>query len=1253
MAVTEDDDQDFLAALLMASDDESPLRTFAEAAPAVVRMLSRFDPVRTAAAFGALLLQPGLQGSALRIESLVHLALSEGGTERRPTADLLTKAFAGIGTGALTTSEEEPKDLFVGYVRSRHGGFRVLEGNWLGSGFQLQRIVQIVDDMPDGFPFDRLKASVLALLKLSDLACGRADLRRYGPGEIGPAPRLSARFASAAMGGRRHLKFSQEDLKAAGIRPDDLAGFIQRPEDRQSLLDEPWGGTPLELRPLVAAGTDVILLLPTAVSIAIRCRVIDALQRLGLTDDFVQAMGAAYDQWFSGLRHFGVGMAGRSLQFQRVKGGGIAAMSRQFDRGRHIHLVFVLDDLARIEKTGLAAFHPGAGAMAGGIETMITLAQDQAVASEDFRAGLTLVVGCGVGRPTALSFSPTPRKDWTVETVSPADLETLSDLPRFSLFELWRVLAARDRLSEAGAKLYAPQGLLQLIGQARVLEGHLLDHGHLPNGAVPEGEARILLVDPYVTLRMREEAAETWDRHVAVDVDGRPVQVMRSSVPMFEEDRGTIGYIEGELPLRGLSITSKRAWWWRLDNDSEDAGALQQRWQTLEIWIRLAAPVLDAIFPTLGEGPIEWVVTFESELRQTSRPRDPIDLEAARACLSSGADMEQRRLMTRATARFEQAFSAVENIAEQALVEALVQAAAGAAGETLTTEQLAALVGRIVPGPMARQTHAFASPSFRDYVRGSLPTATVIELDEDGLARIGLGWKARGRGEDPQIEGKAECRAFLNALVTRLEEDLIADLRKFDRQALVSLVFANHEAAAVEVADTKRTTAANLAFHKDKRRVLDTLGERESKLTAVALSSRILLEAAVCECPVAGGRRPGLLDLGRLMIQASQIFQYGGDSDAVHWDAMPPKLRITPLGDVHADRSFASKIVEPWGRRNADVRFEDAADSYADNVAPPQPLGDNSAAWEPEFLAALEETLGAPYADFRLMLDFMEDIAIRERRAAVVLRRTALLSVTTAGGTLSPDAAERVVEALTFWDRPGWRSVPEGFIPGDRQPWRFRRRLSVLRRPILKLTDEPDPLMAVAPGLAREGWVHLIFNLHNGNLPDAQLSRRMRTWKAKVADRRGQAFEKAVATRLRECGWHAEVGIEMTHLFDKGFERNYGDVDVVAWRPDGRVLLIECKDVQYRKTYGEIAEQLADFRGVIKPNGKPDLLRKHLDRVALARTDLAGVAKFAKLTAVEEVESFLVFRNPVPMQYALAKMSEQVAVRTFGELDML
>jgi hypothetical protein len=59
-------------------------------------------------------------------------------------------------------------------------------------------------------------------------------------------------------------------------------------------------------------------------------------------------------------------------------------------------------------------------------------------------------------------------------------------------------------------------------------------------------------------------------------------------------------------------------------------------------------------------------------------------------------------------------------------------------------------------------------------------------------------------------------------------------------------------------------------------------------------------------------------------------------------------------------------------------------------------------------------------------------------------------------------------------------------------------------------------------------------------------------------------------------------------------------VHVLAWnKSTGRVLAIECKDLQYRKTPGEIAEQLSDFRGEVDARGKRDYLRKHLDRMEL------------------------------------------------------
>ena len=91
---------DLLNAALLDADGVPALTAYAATAPDVLEALARLDPVRTACAFGALLLEAGLQGSCLRLESLVHMALKTGQTDRRPTSDGLAKLFAGMGCGS-------------------------------------------------------------------------------------------------------------------------------------------------------------------------------------------------------------------------------------------------------------------------------------------------------------------------------------------------------------------------------------------------------------------------------------------------------------------------------------------------------------------------------------------------------------------------------------------------------------------------------------------------------------------------------------------------------------------------------------------------------------------------------------------------------------------------------------------------------------------------------------------------------------------------------------------------------------------------------------------------------------------------------------------------------------------------------------------------------------------------------------------------------------------------------------------------
>ena len=158
------------------------------------------------------------------------------------------------------------------------------------------------------------------------------------------------------------------------------------------------------------------------------------------------------------------------------------------------------------------------------------------------------------------------------------------------------------------------------------------------------------------------------------------------------------------------------------------------------------------------------------------------------------------------------------------------------------------------------------------------------------------------------------------------------------------------------------------------------------------------------------------------------------------------------------------------------------------------------------------------------------------------------------------------------------------------------------------MDDQDDPTIIFAPGQLRDGFAYMLGNLLRGEFPQQQLSPKMKRWAGRAADQKGAAFTLEVAKKLEEFGWNTDTEVALTKMLAGPQERNFGDVDVLAWDKDSRrVLIIECKDVHYRKTFGEIAEQLADFQGGLRENGKPDYLRKHLDRVELIQNNLDAV----------------------------------------------
>lgn len=1245
---------DLVGLFQLASFSQLQLESLAKAHAGLVEQLKSLHPLQTAATFGALLTRPELMTNGTRLEVLAHLALASGQRPRKPNSNFVARSFTAIGKGVCGRIEDPAEDAFVSLIRTPRGPFRIIEGVWESAGFYLQRVVDVIEGMPAGGGYDELRNRVYALLKLSDLVCERAGLVRYQAGAVVPAKRLPAELVNDLEALQATVRFTKEELGEAGIEIDDLAPFIFDPEHRQSLLAATIGHTELERFPVAYRDDEFFLLLPTAVSLAIRRYLIEKMDAVGMRPAMLAGLAHEYAKLFRNTPILG-GPAAADIEFQRTEAGYFAAVSTRIDRGRYLNLIFMTDSLDGFETDSFVGANPDPLSAAETLDLYIDHAAQGANDDPEFLEGVTLIVGCGYGRAVTQALNNVDRPNWRIEMVGAPDLYTLSWLQDFKPISLWRILDARDELERHGVHLHNVNGLLNLVAWARSLKGHLVPHSDLPDDFADASGNAFIMINQNGVLAIREEVVRVWDPHMERAPDGSWVSVKREGVSLFDEDATKPLFACEDRPA-GVYVTPQRTWWCETATPKEVGGEIAyQRWKASNVWLARAALILERRIEGLPDGPILWRTIYAGDLSQVDRSNPPIGYEAARNELHTTVDHEARLVVVNVAAAFEPAHVNVDNIAERALVATLVEGVARLGSHALSPAAVEAIVDEIVPGPMARQLHAFTNPSLRDHVQESLPRRPIIiDQIDDATSRLGLGWKVREREAGNWINGKPDTTAFLNQLVGALEDELAEQLRQLDRRQFLEMVLRNHEAAAVDRDHWRRTTGAVVALHDDKSAARETIARHEFKLSAVFQMSRLLVEFALCECPVEGGRKAGALDLSRLMTTASDIFHMGGISDAIRWDVMEPRLRVTALGDVHANWDFVDSIVEPFSLAAAEGRLDDAIKDYPKNLEEREAPASLHESFEPPFLKAFEEELGASLDDVRVFVEFVEDIAVRANRAVISLPRSSLLKVKTDAGELSEEVAKRLVETLTFKSRSRWRDTPSGYQDRDRFPWRFRRRLTIIRRPLLQVDDAADPTILFAAGIVREAFIYMVTNYHHGSFPDYQLTPLMTSWAAKIADKRGREFAEDVAARLKGLGWEAQVDVKITKLLGQGFDRDYGDVDVLAWQPGtGRVLICECKDVQYKKTYGEMAEQLSDFRGELRANGKPDYLLLHLNRMQLISEHLPTVAKYVGLGALSLVESHLVFRNPVPMAFGLERLKERVTVSLFDALSAI
>lgn len=1237
-----------------------PLRKIAEAYPDIVAELRKLHPVKTASTFAGLLTIPELQANCFRIEVLTHLAIAYCQGQTAPTRAFVQRAFEGIGTGYCGLMEDPGEDVFVTLVNTPLGNFRIFEGIREGAGFHLQRILDVVEVMPDYGTFSTIRNSVHAMLLLSEELAKRVGARENLLGQEMPVEHLPTECVNRFARIRDLVRFTKDNFQRLGISEELLTDFAFVPRGRTEIAKQSIGHTDLERRPIGFHGGSVHLLLPTAVASAITRFVIESVLSMGLKDTFETALSAEFAELFGQTPILG-GPTRAPLRFQKMKGGKISVITTEFDAGRLLHVVFFVDNLDGFLEDGLAGANPDPSGLSSAVANFLNQASAEAEKDTSFLGGICLLVGCGIGRNLIFSLESKPPENWRFETISAYDLATLSWVLDFDRFSLWRLLDSVDAIGRAGATLVNVNGLLNLVAQSEKLNGHLVPHGELPDGFIAPGHDALIAIPQNVIRELRQRVLTVWNPRRVLDTDGHWVRARKLSASEFDEDRAAPLYgSEDDVrngKLRGVYVAQRRPWWTAISAPGDaPRDAVFRLWMMLCTWLTRAAPVLDDAWPALPAGPISFDVTFSEVLGAMRDPAKPKGADELRPIIQTSAHTNSPKIEIEVGKGFDDGLLQPDNVAERVLVENLVAGTAAAGGESANLEKQGALVNRICPNSQARFMHRYASRSFREVFASETDSKPIlIKPLDDAAIRIGLGWKVMSRESGAIISGIPECTSYLNRLVWRLLDEICAELSSLDRRFFVRQVLSNHEIAAHDRDVWNRTAQANIAMHNDKDAAIRTIIRHQGELRACFVASRILLEAAICECPIEGGRRAGRLDLSRLMAMVLDVHHYGGWSDAVHWGAMEPRIRITPLGDVHMNPSYFDQVYEPFGRVGAETAVKEAADSYATLYELHKDRTSFEDACGPEFVTAWAAEYGLSLNGFLAFVDEIEDLGSKPAKPFIELSQSAVAATLTSSASLSPQSASNALDMFLSKPRLSWRGVDNEFSSKDWYPWRFRRRLSILRRPLIQIDSGDDPTIVIAPGLLREAFAAMVSWFHKGEIPPTQArSVLMRKWIGHANNLQRSKFNSIVADKMRELGWEARSQVKLTEIFGRPLDRDYGDIDVLAWRRDsGRVLAMECKDVQFLKTLGEVAEQLADFRGEVRPDGTPDHLKRHLNRLEKLAEFRSEVSKFLGLSHAIQIEGHLVFKNPVPMQFAWDHISSRVRLSLFENLNQI
>ena len=1187
------------------------------------RKISDYDKKSILCAVSGLLTLPSLSANSVRCETLVHLCVTYAKGTKKPTRSVLTEVLNNIMGSTNIGMEEDPQeDVFISNIITENGDLRVFNALWEANDYYIQTLLNIATTTELPERLTGLKDKCVSILKLSEEIAKRSELFRNSSAKSFDKKDIFIPKNDDLLQISTRVVFTHEQILDLGVSIESLAPFIISEDESFQIRFSSLGNTQLEEKPIVAVNGDYIVSLPSSIGIAMRKYFLSECENAGLLKSFskllvtYQVSQLKYEilREYRGRYRSVVPEIESIVNLPSMH---VILLNSGF--GEYLHIILLHDDIENLLKEGFASAYSLPKINVEALRNYCELISNFCKQQNDFKSGQSLITIGGLGRGYSLGFDTWPQQ-WNFSTLNLNDLFLISGAKTRPLRELFQCLSQKMWIEDNGVNLFNINGDINYLG-------FWLDNGYkcLTDEMAINAQSMVSLYTDFV-FSVRSELREKIDRHSVQSVDGKWHPVERLTKESYYEGMKlkpiyaspgdiTNGFLNGVVKTPYLNV------WFGISAypDEFPRNVIYEWWSGFINAIYDLSNFVSTKMRTETNLSVQVNLDFSRLLLMNNILLDSNELRGI------NIKLEGATLTLMLEENFMANFSQSENFGEKIVLFNVLNGIScflESNGYDIS-KLIEPAIEHVLADNAVRFVHVFRS---HDPLENLLHNAQVdpIFVDrKDAIFRsiqinhfLGL--------SDRVIEGHKNCVGTLNQIVDEIWTRIKAALKTVGLEKLLERSFFLLNAIEQDRSQWNRTARAVKAIHSKHDDVVRVAQLRESDRSLASLCLRSIIEMSICESPINGDLAVSEDVVQELLSLCSLLINTAADSDAIHWGLVQPQINFNKNCSYSMPTNFHEHVIAPYFFGHFQAQFDNAVESYEEIYTKERmedfDSGTNN--FPDDFSGAFVAEYGVSVTKAMECWAEIIDMHVELQTPVIKISSQNLITRIVENRELRTDEASAFLNAFALDSRTHWDELPINYSFRDIAPWKYKRRLSSLIRPIIRITDE----LILSAFLIKQGINYSLERTRNGEFNTEFFnSAPMRSYVGAKIEQRGADFTKLVAEKFRQKGWHVEQELLMRSL---GAPAELGDIDVMAIK-DEVVIVIECKNLQMAKTVSEIADVCNRFRG----EGK-DELRKHLNRVTWISKNITSIAKLIGYhKEISILKNLLLTSTEMPMRY--------------------